>query len=200
MKHIKRIFENKNDEQYDEITSIFYEFIDNDECEILKHENYISIEIYTSEISNLANSMDEIESIKIEYQDKINFINKVQISLKRIEFHNYSWTLKIEDHGIFIRVQKDNKKLSLSDAVKPSSVDEALMKKVCKDVYNLQFSSYIFRRGSSGYYGRPDEMLIYFSELISDDHQIIKDLGKIFPPYKIELVTWENSCMIKIKV
>ena len=79
-------------------------------------------------------------------------------------------------------------------------MDEAIMKKVAKDVYNLNFSSYSYRQGTSGYYGKNPEMLIYFKEVLDDDHQIIKDIKKIFGEYYVKLTKWETSSMIKIEI
>jgi hypothetical protein len=200
MKYLRKIFENDENSQYEEILNIFDEYVDKEECEVTQEDNYISVFIDLSEFTSLATSLEELDSIKSEYLDRIKFIESIKIALKRMEFHNYIWSIKIEDYGIYIRIQKAGKQLTIEDAFKDKRCDEAILKKVAKDVYNLNFSSYRYEKGSSGYYGKNPEMLVYFREVLENDHQIIKDIKKIFGEYYVSLVKWETSSMIKIKI
>jgi len=232
MRYIK-LFEN-SDMQFGEVDSIFAEFTDNEEVGSINNDNesYIKISLYKDYLRDTANNMDDINSISNDYKLASDFINKLKIPLSRIEYLGYDWTLEILEGAIIIKILREPRGLSLYDAFggifNMRTVEPGIIKRVMKEKYNLKYSSFDKREGTSGYYGKRSEINIYFMEkiptkthdltpnhplYIAEDHQILKDLKELerrnerYPDerpqrafYSVRAHNWERFGMIVLEL
>lgn len=230
MKHLKKIFEDKKDDFYEIIESIFSDYLDDDTVYIdksafLRNNEFITLYIAKNGCpdagpTNIEEFNEYIQSMK----DDIVVIEKIRPSLKRIDYYNFSWSLSISNEEIRIKIFRNNDKITLSDAFGGSrnmrTVDDSIMKKVLKEKYNLTYNSHSYSPETRGY-GQSAEFILYLSEIIEDNHPILDDIRNLEREYEnwstsmpmgtykiikekafreVSVLRWEKTSGIKIKL
>ena len=168
-----KLFESESsDIQFEEVDSIFAEFTDNEEFGSInnKNEAYIDIELYKSTLGSSFDSINEIDSIINDYKDCISLFERLKVALSRVDHFDYQWTLELNDDIIRIKILRESRDINLYDAFggirNMRRVEEGIMKRLMKKVYNLDYSSSSYRPSTSGYYGKRAELLLYFNNRI----------------------------------
>lgn len=182
MKYLKKIFESK-DILYEEVESIFTEFLDEKEyvdgeeypkCEIKDEETHLVVTIFKEEeIDTNTNTLDGFKYIIELHNNEIKLLNRIKIALERLSHLNYEWGVDISDVEINIKVFYPDKDITLIDAFQikgnyQPNVDPAIMSRLLKLKYNIGFSSYNKDSGTSGYYGRNPSIYLYLKNPIDN--------------------------------
>lgn len=200
MKYLKKIFESIEDvkEQYEIIEDFFLHFIEEQDIDNEEEPFYFEMDdadesdtycifrvsyYWKSKIDSLD---DYMKFISIQKQ-KIDFLNKINTSLKRLTDLGYKWEFEESESGegaiVLVYYKKEGEE-TLELALEPlskgkRSVHESILKRVTQKKYGLTLSSTNYRDGSSGYYGRSPSLTMYFNDTFDHQHQFYKDLVSI---------------------
>lgn len=198
MKHLKRIFESNREDQKDEVESIFTELLDQkyagddgdyySNCEIFDRSNFILVCIYDSQSNVVINSFEDYDKYTKESEERTESLKKLRKYLQRIDYAGFSWDMEINEDGIFIKVYYKDTKLTLVDVFGgefgDNNFDETVGKRVFKEIYGLDYSSFRYKNQSGGYYGEKTTYYFYFKNSIPEDSKIEKDLRNLKQKYK----------------
>ena len=187
MKYLRKIFESEADDiQYDEIYSIFGEFIENKEGKISSVKNtkpYILIEIFGEHTKDVTN-IDDIDTLINNNINTSSTLRRLKVSFSRIDYLKYKWNMNTIESSFFIKIFRENHELTLYDVfcgiTDMKRVDQAICKKVLKDKYNLEFTSCNYDSETSGYYGKRAKIRLYFRNIIPVKTH---DLNRTHPNY-----------------
>lgn len=212
MKYIKKIFENLKD-QIDDVENIFDYYVDNYDCEVTEGEDsdpFIYVNIYFQmEKNKNASSIKEFDNLLEINNSKIKFLEGIKTTLKRLDYLKYNWILEIDDTSIAIKVIKIGSTPKLEDALGGAkwlcSVDDGIMKKVCKEKYGLKYYSHKSEKAIPGYYGKNAQILLYFAEVLDDNNPLISDIKNLKKDgrnafFNVQLLKWSGSRMSAIQM
>lgn len=193
MKYLRKIFESTKEDQLEDIESVFTEYIDQkytaedgeeySTCNLFTDESdqyvMVNIESYL-EGASIA-SLTEFDKIYAERSEYLNLLKRIRVTLLRLEKMGYDWAMDFDNEGFHIKVFYKDTQLTLADCFggekRMRHVDEPIIKKYMNQHYNLEFSSYVSRQETKGYYGKRAELIIYFRSPVPD--QLIDDLKKL---------------------
>lgn len=212
MRYIK-LFEDKTEKeiQYEEICSIFTELIDEELADVENKENSINVYISKDSTIEYAENIKGLDSIKDSYRENLSFLDRISVLLKRVDYHGYEWTMNIYNDSVSINISHIDHKLSLYDAFGGESymrtVDIPIMKKVCKNLYDLNFIGWSERPATSGYYGNSHTITLSFANLITPEDKIVSDIkslkknsGSRDAFYSVSISTGPQYSSLTIKV
>lgn len=198
MKYLRKIFESTKEDQLDEVESIFTELLDQtyagengeycSNCEIYDRQNFILVSIYDSKYKVIINSFEDYDKFTRESEERTESLKKLRKYLQRIDYSGFKWDMEIDEEGYFIKVYYKDTKLSLIDVFGGEfgnkHFDETVAKRVFKEVYGLDYSSFRYDPPTSGYYGKRGIYYLYFRNPIPTDSPIHKDLRELKQKYK----------------
>jgi len=198
MKHLRKIFESTKEDQKDEIESIFIELLDQtyagedgeyySNCEINDRDNFILVSIYDSQSKVIINSFEDYDKFAKELEERAESLKKLRKYLQRIDYAGFSWDMEIDTEGYFIKVYYKDTKLSLIDVFGGEfghkNFDETVAKRVFREVYGLDYSSFRYDHPTSGYYGKRATYYLYFRNPIPADCKLMGDLRLLKQKYK----------------
>jgi len=199
MKYLRRIFESTKEDQFEDIESVFTEYLDQkytaddgeeySDCYIEKDvsDQFISITISSYLGSPAITDLKDFDKVFKERLEYLDLLKKIRTSLSRLNGMGYSWTMDFNEDGFHIKAFYKDTVITLTDCFGGEkhmrSVDEAILKRYTKDNYNLNYSSYIYRPATQGYYGKRAEIVIYFSNPVPNS--LIEDLKKLNRTYEV---------------
>jgi hypothetical protein len=194
MKYLKKIFESTdNKEQYEIIEDFFLNFLEDQDDEdpiysemddVDGNETYCIFRTYYN--WNSKSSTLEDWNYYIECQNKkIEHLKGINTALKRLTGLGYNWDFEEDEggFGIAIYYEKEGGE-TLDSAFEPLSqtkrgIHESILKRVLKKDYGLSLSSINFTAGTSGYYGRNPNYMLWFPKVTFDyEHPFYKDFDK----------------------
>jgi len=198
MKYLKKIFESSKEEQKDEVESIFTELLDqtyagedgdyNSNCEIHDRENFILVSIYDSQSKVIINSFDDYDKFTKESEERAESLKKLRKYLQRVDYYGFSWDMEVDTEGYFIKIYYKDTKLSLVDIFGGEfgnkHFDETVAKRVFREIYGLEYSSFRYDHPTSGYYGRRGVYYLYFKKPVPADSKLMGDLRNLKQKYK----------------
>ena len=166
MKHLRKIFESTKEDQHDEIESIFTELLDKtyagedneygSNCEIEEKDSFILVSIYDYQSKVIINSFDDYDKFTKESEERSESLKKLRKYLQRIDYAGFSWDMEIDTEGYFIKVYYKDTKLTLIDIFGGEfgnkHFEETVAKRVFREVYGLDYSSFRYDHPTSGYY------------------------------------------------
>lgn len=191
MKHIKRIFETSsdesNDDQFEEVKSIFTEFMDENiddydmdgspipRCSCHKLDNYISVSIFKDSVADqdFSDNISGFDDIIQDSIKNINLLKRIKVALSRLEYRGYEWGVKIDYEEIVVKIlYSKDVRLSLIDAFIKNDryfLDQILLKKILLKDYNIKYKSHVTNKS----YGGRDNIYLYvegdnLDKLVSD--------------------------------
>lgn len=198
MKHLRKIFESTKEDQKDEIEDIFIELLDQtyagedgeyySNCEIDDRDNFMIVNIYDSQSKVIINSVGDYDKFTKELEERTESLKKLKKYLQRIDYAGFTWAMEVNSDGYFIQVYYKETKLTLIDAFGGEfghkNFVETIAKRVFKEVYGLDYSSFAYNPSTSGYYGKKATYCLYFSKPIPNDSKLISDLKSLKQKYK----------------
>lgn len=213
MKYLRKIFESDSTEQLGEVEAIFTEFLDEKQildgdeyptCEIKSEAKYIRVIIYKDECVQNANGIEDFENLVNAYDEQKAILNRLKTPLKRIDHLGYNWGIEIGECEIHIKIFHIDKDASLLDALTSNhgsvSIDPNIIKKILKDKYNVEYSSFSHSPGSSGYYGRKETIYLYLRDTITNDSQLYKDIKNLKHRKKNDDDKYERSVFSGVEI
>lgn len=199
MKYLRKIFESTKEDQVEDIESIFTEYLDQkytaddgeeySDCYIeTKDSNqFVSITISSYLESPAITDLKDFDKIFKERSEYLELLKKIRTSLSRLDGMGYSWTMDFNDEGFHIKAFYKDTIITLADCFGGEEymrgVDEAILKRYMKDHYNLNYSSYIYKESTQGYYGKRAYLVIYFNNPVPT--KLIEDLKKLTRSYEV---------------
>jgi hypothetical protein len=192
MRYIK-LFES-NDEQLEEVESIFSEFMDKrvyDDgepypmCEVEDKETYFDIAIYKEIfLADVANDMDGFNYLLKSYDEEKKFLKRIKVAFDRLDHLKYEWGFRNTDHEFRIKVYKPVD-VTLLDAFGLRSgrhiqVDNNIMHRVLKQ-YGVEYNSYSESRARKSSYSN-DAIFIHLKDSIMMNNKLITDLKELKYP------------------
>jgi len=187
MKYISKFFEAKEEDdiQYQEIESIFYQYVDDEVCDIFNdNASIIRVVIYKDDINSSANDLAEYDILLDSMMEDIKYYKKIRNYLTRLDIMDYKWHISYKDSYVTIDIDRENKELTLADAFGGSistmnHVLSGIMKRVMLSKYKLKFNTHSEGEHRTGYRSTRSQINLYFDEKIPEYHQVIKDLRSL---------------------
>jgi hypothetical protein len=194
VKYLKSIFESTNTkEQYEIIEDFFLNFLEeqDDEAPIYSEmddadgdETYCIFRTHY----NWYSKSDTLEdwNYYLECQNKrVEHLKGINTALKRLTGLGYNWDFEEYEggFGISIYYKKDGDE-TLDSALEPLSkggkaLHESILKMVLQKKYGLSLKSTNYTAGTSGYYGRNPNFMLWFPKDTFDyEHPFYKDFEK----------------------
>jgi len=198
MKYLKLFESTENKEKYEIIEDFFLIFLEGQDYEDPIYsemddvdETYCIFRTYY----NWNSKSDTLEdwNYYLECQNKkIEHLKRINTSLKRLTVLGYNWEFEEDDEGGFgisIYYKKDGDE-TLDSALEPLSkgrkaLHESILKRVLQKKYGLSLKSTNYTAGTSGYYGRnPNFMLFFPKDTFDYEHPFYKDFEKWRKKYR----------------
>lgn len=218
---IRKVFESDNhQDQFDEIKSIFTEFMDEkmdddygedgsqvSRCSCYMGDKYISVTIYKFEKDDFSDNISGFNEIVNSYLDESNLLKRIKVALSRLDNHNYQWGINIHDTEIVIKIIYDqDSTIELIDAFNKNGIrfvlDVTVLSKILKKYYNISYRSYHTSKTMNGktilyIYVHSNEPDI---QKLTNDLRLLKKPGKCSNVFNSVLYTSDGLLTLQINM
>ena len=199
MKYLKKIFESTTEDQREEIEDIFQEMLDkkythedgeeDSDCHISSVQgNHLVVTIYDYARNVIVNSFKDYDKLVNQSEQRTLKLKELKKYLQRLDYAGFTWDMESDEEAFYIKVYFRDAKLQLIDAFggewNSTRFDETAARRVFKELYGLDYSSFRSTPATSGYYGKRGVYYIYFLKPIPEDSTISNDIRSLKKKYK----------------
>lgn len=192
MKYLKK-YESLDgtDIQYEEVDSIFAEYIDDEDIGYIENKSqaYIKVSIYKTYVKVLASDIDKLDVIIDDYNNNILLMKKLKTQLSRLDYLKYKWAFESNSEEYIIKIYRQ-KEFTLYDIFLHEdryathaiiTIEETIAKDLFKKLYNLNLTYWSYNEATSGYYGKKASITLGFNPQLSEynSKDIINDLRNL---------------------
>lgn len=189
MKYLKRIFESNKPDTIIDVESVFCEFLDDKYLgsdgeyysdtylEEDYSDDYVMVMVTSYPNTEATSDISKFDVIYKDKEESLNLMRSLRVCLVRLTHMGYKWEYSSSDDGYHIKVFYKEVDITLNKCFPSKSVENSMFKDLVKDKYDLDYLRYTTHKTHPNSYGRTYTYnILYFSNVITEDSQLIKDL------------------------